>query len=618
VVGPASCTPAGGANTAAGGANTAAGGANTASGCANTAAGGANTPAGGGNTSAGAATTAAGIARVTAWTTGGLAVALVALALGTAAWLYVRYPGVLVSGVANTDPKGHVDFETFWRSTVALLHGADIYRTGAVLPNLNPPLLSLLLAPFGLLPVLPSYWAFTALTVLLATGSVLVTARELRLGRVATAFGVLTLWASSPLHGTLLLGQIYGLLLAGLTLAWLAQRRGREHLSAGLLGVTVALKPSLAPLLLVPAARRRWRAFWAGVGLAALSSLLGVLGAGLGSAEEWLRLATGTPAPEVDANASLPGLVARLGGPGALGWAVTVAVVAASVWWTRCRAPGADTRRAAGCADTRRADVSTGAVRSGGARMSPGVVGADGGGVVPGAVEPGEVAIFAVTAGCLLAAPIAWLNYEVMLWPGALVLLRAGRWRAAVPLLMYPVIPVAWGNLWQAAPTTAAALAGRSLYCAVLLGFWIALLGFARGYPARPAAPGAGDGGSVAAGSVTPDPGTSDPATSAPATSARATSARATSDPVTSARATSDPAVSDRATSDRVISDSVTSDGTTSGAGSTAETTGSASGSQRSQSTPTGGTRTVAEAGRPCHGSSVAVTQPRLPIPEPP
>jgi Glycosyltransferase family 87 len=538
---------------------------------------------------------------VTAWTTGGLAVVLVALALGAAAWLYVRYPGVLVSGVANTDPKGHVDFETFWRSTVALLHGADIYRTGAVLPNLNPPLLSLLLAPFGLLPVLPSYWAFTALTVLVATGSVLVTARELRLGRAGTAFGVLTLWASSPLHGTLLLGQIYGLLLAGLTLAWLAQRRGREQLSAGLLGVTVALKPSLAPLLLVPAARRRWRAFWAGVGSAALSSVLGVLSAGPGSAVEWLRLATGTPAPEVDANASLPGLVARLGGPGALGWAVTVAVVAVSVWWTRRAAPG-------------------------------------GGGVVPGAVQPGEVAIFAVTAGCLLAAPIAWLNYEVMLWPGGLVLLRAGRWRAAVPLLVFPVIPVAWGNLWQAAPTAPASLAGRSLYCAVLLGFWVALLAFARRYPARPAAPGAGDGGSLTAGSATPDsatsdsttpdPATSDRATSDPATSGRVTSGSATSDRATSNRATSGPATSDRATSDRatsgpatsgrVTSGSVTSDGATSGAGSTAATAGSAPGSQRSQSTPTGGTRSVADAVRPCHGSSVAVTQPRFPTPEPP
>jgi arabinofuranan 3-O-arabinosyltransferase len=399
----------------------------------------------------------------TALITGAGSVLLTALALGTAGWLYVRYPGVLVSGVANPDPTGHVDFETFWRSTRALLDGTDLYRTGSVLPNLNPPFLSLLLAPLGLVPVLPAYWVFTAVTVLVVTGSVLLTARELRLGRAATAFSLLTVLAASPLHGTLLLGQIYGLLQAGLTLAWLAQRRGRPLLSAVLVGVTVAIKPSLAPLLLIPLVRRgwppRWPALLAGLAAAGATSLAGVLVAGPSSAGEWLRLATGTPAPEVDANASLPGLVVRLGGPGVLGWLVTVVVVAGSLWWVRR------------------------------ARPSPGAR-------PPGTVEPADAAVFAVAAGCLLAAPIAWLNYEIMLWPGVLVLLRAGRWRLGVPLLVLPLVPVAWGNLWQAAPHTPSALAGRSLYCAVLLGFWVALLLFSReaggrGGPGRATAPGA-------------------------------------------------------------------------------------------------------------------------------
>ncbi len=38
----------------------------------------------------------------------------------------------------------------------------------------------------------------------------------------------------------------------------------------------------------------------------------------------------------------------------------------------------------------------------------------------------------------------------------------------------------------------------------------------------------------------------------------------------------------------------------------------------RSQSVPSGGTRSTAEAGRPCQGSSVATTWPRLPTSEPP
>lgn len=390
--------------------------------------------------------------------TGALAILLTALAVGTTLWLLIRYPGVLVSGVTNTDPRGHVDFETFWRSTVALLHGRDTYHTGSILPNLNPPFLSLLLAPFGLIPLLPSYWVFTALTVLLVTTSVLAVARELRLGPVATAFGVLTMWACSPLQGTLLLGQIYGLLLAGLTAAWLVRRHARPRCSAVLVGLVVALKPSFAPLLLVPLVRRRWPDLWVGIASSVVFSVVGVLVAGPASAAEWLRLATGTPAPEFDANASLPGVVARLGGPGALGWLVTVLVVAGSLWLVRHR-PGD-----AGDGDA----VEPGAGESG-ARVTP-----------AGTVEPADAVLFAVSAGCLLASPIAWLNYTVMLWPGALVLLRAGRWRESVPLLMASVIPVAWGNLWQLHPHAPVSLVGRSLYCAILLGFWVALLRYSR------------------------------------------------------------------------------------------------------------------------------------------
>jgi arabinofuranan 3-O-arabinosyltransferase len=389
------------------------------------------------------------------------AVLLTASAIGVAGWLFVRYPGVLVSGVANPDPKGHVDFETFWRSTAALLHGVDIYHTGSILPNLNPPFLSVLLAPFGLLPVMPSYWLFSAVTVALVVGSVLVSARELGLGRAATAFGVLTMLACSPLHGTLLLGQIYGLLLAGLTAAWLAGRRGHPVLCSVLLALVVAVKPSLAPLLLVPLVQRRWRQLATGVVAAAGFSLVGVLAAGPSSAWEWLRLATGTPAPEVDANASLPGLAARLGLPGVSGWLITVVVLVATLYRVRgSRAPD---------------------------RSEPGTVG------------PSDAVLFAVAAACLVAAPIAWLNYVVMLWPGALALMRAGRWPASVPLLVLWIIPVAWGNLWQADQHAPVALVGRSLYCVVLLGFWLVLLDYARP-PAGSVRASAGSGAGAEAG----------------------------------------------------------------------------------------------------------------------
>lgn len=99
-----------------------------------------------------------------------------------------------------------------------------------------------------------------------------------------TVLVTLAVLVSSPLRGTLFLGQIYPLLLAGLVAGWIAQRRGRAVLAYVLFGIVVALKPSLAPLLLLAAVQRQWSPFQAGIASAALASLIGVLGAGQSSA----------------------------------------------------------------------------------------------------------------------------------------------------------------------------------------------------------------------------------------------------------------------------------------------------------------------------------------------
>src|SRR4029079_19519567 len=112
---------------------------------------------------------------------------------------------------SRTGPELHPDFDTSGAPAVALVSGGDIYDTPAKLRNLNPPLLTVLLTPFALLDALPAYRLFVALTLLVVVGAVLVVARELRLTVGATTAVVLVVLASSPLHGTLLLGQIYGL-----------------------------------------------------------------------------------------------------------------------------------------------------------------------------------------------------------------------------------------------------------------------------------------------------------------------------------------------------------------------------------------------------------------------
>lgn len=339
-------------------------------------------------------------------------------------------------------PITHVDFDTFWRSASALVHGTGIYDTDAKLHNLNPPILSVLLAPLGMLDSVPAYRIFATLTVLMVLGSVFAAARELRFGRWWTAVAVLTVVACSPLHGTLALGQIYGILLVGVTAGWIAERRGHPRLAAVLYGVTVAIKPSLAPLLLLPAVQRRWPEFRAGLAAATLTTLAGMAVAGFSTGPQWLRMALTEPVATVLDNAALPGQAIRWGLPSLVGTLVGGALVVGTLALIAVR--------------TRRHGL--GAARG---------------------TDPAGVAPWVVLATGLLAAPISWHNYLVLLWPGLLVVVASGRVgdtrRVVVgALLALAVVPITWSDLWvDGDPFTPA---GRAFYSAILLATWLTLL----------------------------------------------------------------------------------------------------------------------------------------------
>ncbi|TWF78836.1 arabinofuranan 3-O-arabinosyltransferase [Pseudonocardia hierapolitana] len=344
--------------------------------------------------------------------------------------LHVRHSDALVTMLPGPDMRDlHVDFDTFWHSAVALVAGGDIYDTPAKLTNLNPPLLTVLLVPFAWLDALTAYRVFMVLTLLLVAAAVLAVARELRLPRTATALALVAVLASSPLHGTLVLGQIYPLLLAGLVAGWIAERRGHPVLAAVLYGVTVALKPSLAPVLLLLAVQRRWVPLRAGVAAAAIATLAGVLVAGPSSAVEWLKIAFTEPVPDTVDNASLPGLAVRFGVPSVFGMLAGLAVLVGTLVWIG-----------------RRRDR----------------------------IDPAGTAPWAVLAAGLLFSPIAWHNYLMLLFPGALALVPLGLGALTAAGLALAVIPVSWNADWP--PEGVGADLARSLYCAILVGYWAVLL----------------------------------------------------------------------------------------------------------------------------------------------
>jgi hypothetical protein len=87
----------------------------------------------------------------------GLTLLVAGAALIVAAWLYMRNARFVLDRMAN-----HLDFESFWLSAKALLSGHNIYTAHE---NLNPPVLTLMLAPLGLLEFSAAYRLFALITV---------------------------------------------------------------------------------------------------------------------------------------------------------------------------------------------------------------------------------------------------------------------------------------------------------------------------------------------------------------------------------------------------------------------------------------------------------------------
>ncbi|HEX3788805.1 MAG TPA: glycosyltransferase family 87 protein [Pseudonocardiaceae bacterium] len=349
-----------------------------------------------------------------------------------AGYLWVRYGSANLYRVEGDAMALHVDFETFHRSAVALLHGQNLYVTGALVPNLDPPFWSVLVAPFGLLDPLPAYRLFALFTLALLLGCYAMVVRELRLPAAPAGLALCAVFASSPLLSTIALGQAYGVLLTGLVGCWFADRRGRPLVAGVLLGLVIAAKPTLAPLLLFPVARRQWPMLWATVAGAAGGTLIGVVVPGVAQTRQWLRIMTETSISSGGDNASLPALLLRLGGPAWIGFGLGVIVVAVTGWriWR--------------------------------------------GGYSP-------LALWALTAATLLLSPVAWNNYLVLCFPGVLVLLGRRRRALAAFLLALTVIGVEWAGLWHG--TGVVTRLGHSLYCFVLLAYWLAMLVF---LPSRP------------------------------------------------------------------------------------------------------------------------------------
>ena len=347
--------------------------------------------------------------------------------------LHVRFGDETLGRISTGAMDVHADFDSFWRSAEAALAGKGIYDTGARLVNLNPPFWTLVVLPLGFMQALDAYRLFVVIMLFTTLGTVAWMAGELRLraGWAILAAGLILF--SSPMLATLALGQMYPVLALGLVAAWAMDRRGRYLLAGLALGLVMAIKPSLAPLILWPAVRKRWEM----VGATIISG----------------------------AAATLAGSVA-LGSDATLRYAEVVLDERIDGYWDNASLASAAMRT---FTETRFAEPLA---------VLPGLVPAA---YVLGialiiltavkARSGSEAGLWALVAASLLASPVAWNNYLLLLVPGVLLLLARGRVALAFLLLALQFIPQQWPFLWNDSDTVLATLA-VSLYTYGLVAHW--------------------------------------------------------------------------------------------------------------------------------------------------
>jgi len=165
------------------------------------------------------------------------------------------------------------DYGPVYRAVVNFKMGWDIYNEhfDQVDPHyLYPPGGTLIMAPFGYLPVDASrYWFITFNTIaIIIAACLLVRLFKFSLASVALPALLVAMFCTESVVNTLVFGNINGcvLLLEVLFFRWLLDGQRRHEWWAGVaIGLSLVVKPLLGPLLLLPLLNRQWRAVAAAI-----------------------------------------------------------------------------------------------------------------------------------------------------------------------------------------------------------------------------------------------------------------------------------------------------------------------------------------------------------------
>ncbi|NLF68182.1 MAG: DUF2029 domain-containing protein [Candidatus Anammoximicrobium sp.] len=395
--------------------------------------------------------------------------------------------------IASACGPDYYDFAQEWTSARNFVVGQPVYlEFGRSLEihfgrsasanfqyNAHPPASVLLALPFSALSYRAAFLAWSVLSAFCLAASLwlILRGRRMRALDLQTLLPIALILSSSALLQQTIQGQLNLVLLALISGVWFADRKDRQVASGVLIGVAAAVKLFPAFLILGPLARRKWRAV-----AGAAAAFLGVNGLGwclLGRQaylDYFLRVA-----PDVAKfrdtwpNASLLGFWSKLldGGFGQVlpvwhaPWAakalaaVSCLAVAAATYWAIARFPRHS--------DSRPPDAKP-------------------------PVPHRDLAFALGCAGMLLASPITWDHYFLLLIPGLWLAWGAFHGRVVSrTLVLAAAVALVWLNpfsVWQAtipdhfAPRgqvhpvgPAGVLTVISFQFYALLGFYLLVLG---------------------------------------------------------------------------------------------------------------------------------------------
>ena len=190
----------------------------------------------------------------------------------------VLWPAAIISVIHRSyvlGTNGYItdDFGPVYRAVVNFKLGLDIYNEhfDQVDPHyLYPPGGTLIMAPFGYLPVDASrYWFITFNTIaIIIAACLLVRLFKFSLASVALPALLVAMFCTESVVNTLVFGNINGciLLLEVLFFRWLLDGKVNHEWWAGVaIGLSLVVIPLLGPLLLLPLLNRQWRAVIAAI-----------------------------------------------------------------------------------------------------------------------------------------------------------------------------------------------------------------------------------------------------------------------------------------------------------------------------------------------------------------